>query len=52
MFACGDSGVRVAMFFEKLAHFLALEVKIGVVTTEAPQSKEMREWDRIFLRVG
>ena len=23
IFTCGDSGVRVATFFEKLAHFLA-----------------------------
>ena len=36
MFACGDSGVRVATFFEKLAYFLALAIKVGVVTTEAP----------------
>ena len=28
--------VRVASFFEKLAHFLALAVKVGLVTTEAP----------------
>ena len=26
MFACGYSGVRVAAFFEKLAHFLAFGV--------------------------
>ena len=34
MFACGDSGVWVAPFFEKLAHFLTFVVKIGVVTTK------------------
>ena len=50
MFACGDSGVWVAPFFEKLAHFLTFVVKIGVVTTKAPQSKiERMEWH--FLRV-
>ena len=32
MFACGDSGVRVATCFEKLAHFFAFAYKIGVVT--------------------
>ena len=36
MFACGDSGVRIATFFEKMAHFLALAIKVGLVTTEAP----------------
>ena len=46
----GDGRVRVATFFEKLAHFLALAVKFGVVTTEAPQSKKLRECDD-FLRV-
>ena len=30
-FACGYSGVRVATFFEKLAHFLAFIVKVGVL---------------------
>ena len=49
MFACGYSGVRVAAFFEKLAHFLAFVVKVGVVTAEAFQSEKFREWD--FLRV-
>ena len=29
-------------FFEKLAHFLAFVVKVGVVTTEVPQSKKLR----------
>ena len=48
MFACGDSGVWVAPFFEKLAHFLTFVVKIGVVTTKAPQSKKLREWNGIF----
>ena len=49
MFACGYSGVRVAAFFEKLAHFLTFVVKVGVVTAEAFQSEKLREWD--FLRV-
>ena len=48
MFACDYSGVEVAAFFEKLAHFLAFVVKVGVVTAEAPQSEELREWDGIF----
>ena len=39
----GYSGVRVATFFEKLAHFLAFVVKVGVVTAEASQSEELRE---------
>ena len=43
LFACGYSGVRVAAFFLKLAHFLAFVVKVGVVTAEA--SEELREWD-------
>ena len=51
MFACCYSGVRVAAFFEKLAHFLAFVVKVGVVTAEASQSEKLREWDGIFLRV-
>ena len=41
MFACGYSGVRVAAFFEKLAHFLAFVVKVGVVTAEASQSEKI-----------
>ena len=48
MFACGDGRVRVATFFEKLLHILALAVKVGVVTAEAPQSMKLREWDGIF----
>ena len=48
MFACGYSGVRVAAFFEKLAHFLTFVVKVGVVTAEASQSEKLREWDSIF----
>ena len=48
MFACGYSGVTVAMAFEKLAHFLAFVVKVGVVTTEAPHSKKLRELNDIF----
>ena len=47
-FAFGYSGVRVAAFFEKLTHFLAFLVKVGVVTAEASQSEELREWDGIF----
>ena len=56
MFACGYSGVRVAAFFENLAHFLAFVVKVSVVTAEASQSEELREWDGTFyvlwMRVG
>ena len=48
MFACGYSGARVVAFFEKLAHFLAFVVKVGVVTAEASQSEKLREWDGIF----
>ena len=48
MFACGYSGVRVATFFEKLAYFLAIVVKVFVVAAEASQSEELREWDGIF----
>ena len=48
MFACGYSIVRVAAFFEKLAHFLAFVVKVGVVTAEASQSEESKVWDGIF----
>ena len=48
VFACGYSGVRVAAFFEKLAHFLAFVGKVGVVTAEASQSEKLREWDGIF----
>ena len=44
----GYSGVRVAAFFEKLAHFLTFVVKVGVVTAEASQSEKLREWDGIF----
>ena len=47
MFAFGYSGVRVAAFFDKLVHFLAYDVKVGVVSTEAPQSKKLREWNGI-----
>ena len=36
---------------KKLAHFLAFVVKVGVVTAEACQCEELREWDGIFLRV-
>ena len=48
VFSCGYSGVRVAAFFEELAHFLAFVVKVGVVTAEASQSEKLREWDGIF----
>ena len=41
MFACGYSGVKVGAFFEKLAHFLAFVVKVGVVTAEASQSEKL-----------
>ena len=44
-------GVRVAAFFEKLAPFLAFEVKVGIVTTEAPQSKKLRAWNGIFYEL-
>ena len=37
VFACGYSGVKVAAFFEKLAHFLAFVVKVGVITAEASE---------------
>ena len=36
----GYSGVRVAAFFEKLAHFHAFVVNVGVVT--ASQSEKLR----------
>ena len=49
--SCGCSGVRMVACFEKLAQFLAFVVKVGVVTAEASQSEELREWDNIFLRV-
>ena len=45
------SGVAVAAFFEKLTHFLTFVVKVGVVTTKAPYSKKLREWNGIFWRV-
>ena len=48
MFACGYSGVRVAAFLEKLAHFLAFVVKVDIVTAEVSQSEELREWDGTF----
>ena len=40
--------VVIAAFFEKLAHFLAFVVEVGVVTAEASQSEKLREWDGIF----
>ena len=46
--ACGYSGVKVVTIFEKLAHFLAFVVKVGVVTAEESQSEELRKWDGIF----
>ena len=45
MFACGNSRDSVAAFFEKLARFLALAFKVGVVTTEVPKSKKLTEWE-------
>ena len=45
-----ESGV--AAFCEKLAHFLVSVVKVGVVTAEASQSEELREWDGIFYDVA
>ena len=39
MFACGYSGVRVAVFFEKLAHYLAFVVKVGVSVGEIERMK-------------
>ena len=48
MFAWSYSRVSGAAFFEKLAHFLAFLVKVGVVTTDAPQSKKLRGWNDIF----
>jgi len=45
-------GVRVAAFFlKKLAPFLAFVVKVGIVTTEAPQSKKLRAWNGIFYEL-
>ena len=41
-----SQGCRV--FFEKLLHFLAFVVKVGVVTAEASQSEKLREWGGIF----
>ena len=51
MFACGYSGVRVAAFFGKLAHFLEFVVKVGAVTAEASQSEKLRVMGSHFLRV-
>ena len=39
---------QVAAFFEKLAYFLAFVVEVGVFTTEASQSKKLRECNDIF----
>ena len=38
----------VAAFVEKLVHFLAFVDKVGVATTEAPQSNKFIEWNGIF----
>ena len=38
----------VAVAFEKVTHFLAFVLKVGVVTTEAHQSKKFRELNDIF----
>ena len=49
IFACGYSGVRVAAFFEKLAHLFTFVLKDGVVTTKAPcWSKKLRERNAFF----
>ena len=45
-----SQGSRV--FFEKLAHLLAFVVKVGVVTAEASQSKEVRKWMAFFTCCG
>ena len=37
-------------FYEKLVHFLVFVVKVDVVTAEASQSEELREWSH-FLGV-
>ena len=50
MFACGYSRVRVATFYEKLAHFLAFVVKVGVVAKGA--SKKFREWNDIIYMLS
>ena len=39
---------QVSAFFEKLAYLLAFVVEVGVFTTEAPQSKKLREWNDTF----
>ena len=39
---------QASAFFEKLAYFLVFVVEVGVFTTEAPQSKKLREWNDIF----
>ena len=44
MFACSYSGVRVAAFLEKLAHFPALVVKVSVVTTFIHQRPQQCSW--------
>ena len=39
-------------FSEKLAHFLAFVVKVGVVATKALSSKKLRERNSIFTCCG
>ena len=39
-------------FFEKLVHFLTFVVKIGVVTTKAPQSKKLENRMAFFTCCG
>jgi len=41
----------VAAFVEKLVHFLAFVDKVGVATTEAPQSNTIHRMERHFLGV-
>ena len=41
MFACGYSGVRVAAFFETLAHFLAFGVAIAYYFRQAFENRSM-----------
>ena len=45
MFGCGYSGVRVAAFFEKLAHFLAFVVK----AEKRREEKRREEKNSIYL---
>ena len=53
MFFCGYSARSQgsSVFSENLAPFLAFVVKVGIVTTEAPQSKKLRAWNGIFYEL-